>query len=107
EFGYILSRRRHDCGARAHAAREADHADIGMTRQSRARGIAIAKNQVEHTGREIRFSNQFGEKRGVSWRFLTRLYDDRIAGDEGWGQLSGNQKEREIPRQDPAANAER
>ncbi len=89
EFGYVLRCRCHDRGACAHASRKADHADIGVPGQGGAGGSAVAEDQVEHAGREIRLSNQAREKRSVSGRLLARLYDNRIAGDEGWGQLSG------------------
>ncbi|MCY1372834.1 hypothetical protein D9M69_600670 [compost metagenome] len=68
--------------------------------------LPVATDHVEHAGRQVGFGDQSGELEAVVRGFFTGLDDDGVAGQQGRGHLASDQKEREIPRQDPGHHAQ-
>eukprot|EP00659_Diplonema_papillatum_P007317 gene7317-biopygen7289 len=65
-----------------------------------ATDAAIAADHIEYPGRQVGLGHQFGELEAVVRRFFAGFDHDGVAGEQRRGHLAGDQKEREVPRQD-------
>ncbi len=106
----LLHRRgggRHDASAGLQAAGEGDHVHRRVLGQGCARFGAGAQDEVGGTGRESRLRQRLHQQdRGGGGEFAG-LQDDRVAGEEGRGDLPTGLQEGVVPGCDEAADADR
>ena len=106
-FGDIFRRSRHNLFTCCHAAGHADHRHFRVTGQFLADGFTTPQHQVKHTTRQTNLINNFGKRNRVIGREFAGFNHDGVPGQQGRSQLTGDQEEREIPRQDPGGNPQR
>ena len=97
----------HDLARGGVAAGEGYLVDARVRRQRRARGRAVARDHVEHAGREAGLLHKFGYFERRHWRLLGGLDHQRIAGRQRRTDLPGIEQDRGIPRQHGADHAHR
>ena len=68
---------------------------------------AAAGQEVQHAVRHARLVARLEEHRGDAGRVGGGLQHDRVAGDDRGGRHAGQDREREVPRRDHDADAER
>jgi hypothetical protein len=81
--------------------------DPRMSRQGRARGLAVAGNDIDDARRDAGFERQFAEPQRGERRLFRRLEDHRAAGGERRTDLPYRGTERAVPRDDGADDADR
>ena len=88
-------------------AGEGDFVHVGMRRQGRAGGFAIARDDVHHSIGNAGLLNQFAQTQAGKRRLLRRLQHHGAARSQRRPQLPGRHQQREIPRNDLAHHAHR
>ena len=106
-FSDIFCRGGHDFLPCRHAAGHADHRHLRITGQLLTNGFSAAEHQVKDPFRQPNLMDNLGKGDGIIGRKFAGLNDDGIPGDQGRGQLAGDKKEREVPRQDPGSHPQR
>ena len=86
---------------------EGDLVDIGMLDQSVARDMAEPGNHVDHARRKARLDNQIGQPQRGDRRLFGGFEHQRTARRERRSNLQRGHQQREIPRHDLAADADR
>ena len=79
----------------------------GCADQPVAGGVAVAGDDVDHAGREAGLGDQVGEAQRGQRRLLGGLEDERAAGGQRRARSSGRHQQREVPRHDLRADADR
>ena len=87
--------------------REHDERDRWVLDQIGADLLADAGQEGQHTGRDARLVEDLDQTQRDSGRLLRRLEQHRVAGDQRGGDHAGGDREREVPRRDHDADAER
>ncbi len=87
-------------------AGQRDERDVRVPHEPVADRNAVARDHVEHAGRE-HFLRQLGKPQRRERRLLGRLDDLHVAGREGWANLPDDHHQRVVPRRDPRHDAER
>ena len=85
---------------------EGDLVDIGMINECRTR-LAVACDDVDDARRQACLAADFGEGQGRERREFGGLQDHGVTGGEGGCDLPGQHEQREIPRNDLPAHADR
>ncbi|MNZ82059.1 hypothetical protein D3C78_1007460 [compost metagenome] len=106
-FGDIFRRSRHDFFTRRHATGHADHGDFRVARQFLTDRFTAPQHQVKHTFWQANLIHNFGKGDGVIGREFARFDNDGIAGQQRGCELTGNQEERKVPRQNAGRHAQR
>ncbi len=78
-----------------------------MQRQRLADGVAVARQDVEHAGRNAGVDRQLGNADGGQRRLLGGLEHHRVAGGQRRAELPAGHHQREIPRHDGRHHADR
>jgi len=86
---------------------ERDLIDIVMLCDRAAGTRTHAGDDVENALRQARFRDQFAEPQGGQRGLLGRLQDHGVATSQRGSELPGGHQQREIPRNDLAANSNR
>ena len=86
-------------------AGERDLRDAGVVHQGGA-GLAVAGEHVQRALRQPGLERELAEAQRGQRRLLGRLQDDRAAGRERRRDLPGRHQQREVPRDDLAADAD-
>ncbi len=81
--------------------------DIGVLDQPVTAGVAIAGDDVDHARRDAGFVNQVGQAQGGEAGLLGRLEDGGAARCQHRGNLEAGHQQREVPRHDLRAHADR
>ena len=68
--------------------------------------VAATVHDIDYPRWQIGLQQQFAELHRIEWCFLTGLYDNRVSGYQCGCGFTGNEEEREIPRQDAANHAD-
>ena len=106
-FSDVFRRRGHNLLARGNAAGHADHRHFRIACQLLAYGFSAAQHQVKDPFWQTDIMDDLRKSDGVIRRKFTRFNDDGIAGNQRRRQLTGNQEERKIPRQDAGRHTQR
>src|SRR6185437_15393815 len=88
-------------------AGEADLRHVRMLDEPRPDDRALAREDVDDSGRDAGLECELAEPQRREWRQPRRLEDDRVAARERRPELPGGDVEREVPRHDQADDAER
>ena len=86
-------------------AGEGQHVHVHVTPERLARGLAEARQDVEHAFGDAGFRRQFGQADGGEGRLLGGLQDDRVAGGERGRDLPAGHQQREVPGHDAGHDA--
>ena len=85
----------------------ATNATAGCSTRCGADLLADAREEGEHTGRDARLVEDLDQTQRDAGRLLRRLEQHGVAGDQRGGDHAGGDREREVPRRDHDADAER
>lgn len=94
-----------DLAAGGGGAGKGDDAHVEVGGQDGARGVAVARQDVEDAGGEAGGLDELGALGQGEGGLLARLEDDRVAGHEGGAALDAKEVEGEIPRDDDGHDA--
>ena len=101
----VALRRLDDLLAHLGGTGEGDLVDV-VVRGECGACVAEAGDDVDDAGREARFGEHFAEQQSRQRGLLGRLENHGVARREGRGQLERRHQEREIPRDDQAADTD-
>ncbi|VVN49306.1 hypothetical protein PS647_06286 [Pseudomonas fluorescens] len=88
-------------------AGEGQHVDVHVQRQCLADGVAVARQDVEHTFRDAGIQRQLGDADRGQRGLFRRLEDERVAHRQGRGEFPAGHDQREVPRYDGRDHAGR
>src|SRR6266481_3869504 len=77
-----------------------------MSHKRIARAWAKARDQIEHSRRQIRLRNALGHEQSRKRRLLRRLEYDGVAGRNPGAEILGGDHRWKIPRRDDAPRAD-
>ena len=97
----------HDAAADLGRAGEGDLADVGMGRELLAGRAARTADDVDHAGGHAGLGADLAEHERRDRRHRRRLQHDAVAGRERGRDLPRRHDEREVPRRDAGADADR
>ena len=105
--GWVLAARLVDFQADGFGSGEGDEARLRVRDDGRAEGGAGAGAEVDDAGGQAGFFEDAEEDGGDGGRVAGGFEDDGVAADDGGGGHAGHDGEREVPRRDDGADAER
>ena len=85
---------------------DADDVNLGRTGHLVANDRALTRDDIDDTSGQPRLGHHLSKLSTVLRRELTRLNHNGTTGNQGSTGLTGNEEEREIPRQDTCYNAD-
>ena len=97
----------HDLAARLRRAREGDLVDARMADEVGARGGPVGRDDVDDARREPDFGRELGDPQRAQGCLRVGLQHDGAPGRQGGRQLPGRHRQRVVPRDDLAGDADR